>query len=204
MHWVLSLHLCCDGFLGIVFFGSWEMPTSVWEGHRWKSMQILQKILGLHRSGQQRLPSRHSQLCINHHNCQMRLFEFALKRRCCWVHRRRQSCDPTGDSPAITLCPWDHPEHFQIWTYSKNGMIFLTLENVATYKGNWNKIRWNCPHVFWRFGEFPSVSHLHQQQISASRPCRRRSSRAWNGNISYGNRHLQDFVHEHEPLFSEL
>lgn len=22
--------MCCDGFLGIVFFGSWEMPTSVW------------------------------------------------------------------------------------------------------------------------------------------------------------------------------
>lgn len=148
----------------------------------------------------------HSQLCINHHNSQMSLFGFALKRKHCWVHRRRQSCDPTGDSPASTLRPslWSHPEHFQIWTYSKNWMIFLTLESVATYRGKRNQIRWNCPHIFWQFGEFPSVSHLHQQQTSASRPCRQGSSQAWNGNIAYGNRHLQDFLHEHELLFSEL
>lgn len=108
----------------------------------------------------------HSQLCTNHHNAQMRLFGFALKRKRCWVHRRRQSCDPAGDSPAITLCPWGRPQHFQIWTCSKNGMIFLTLENAGSYKGSWNKTRWNCPQVSWRFGEFPPVSHLHQQQIS--------------------------------------
>lgn len=210
MCWVLSLQLCCDGFLGTVFFGSWEMPSLFlmpsfvsWEGRQWKSIQILQKTLGFHRSGWQHLPSRHSQLCKKHHSSQMRLVGFAGKIKHCWVQRRRQSWDPAGDSPATTLCPspWSHPEHFQIWAYSKSRMIFLTLESVATY---WSKIRWNCPHTFWHFGEFPSVSHLHQQQTSTSRPCGRGSSRAWNGNISYGNRHLQDFVHEHELLFSEL
>lgn len=51
------------------------------EGHQWKSMQILQKILGFHKSGQQHLPSRHSQPCINHPNSQMSLSGFALKRK---------------------------------------------------------------------------------------------------------------------------
>lgn len=102
MHRVLSLHLCGVSFLvnATVSFGSWEMPAPVWKGwcqspnptlpvsrkghcqHQWKSMKILQKILGLTGMVSNHSPpdATSSAAGINHHNSQMRLFGFALAK----------------------------------------------------------------------------------------------------------------------------
>ena len=72
--WVFSQCHCFFWLMRTSVWKDWRQgpnPTlpGSWEGscqHQWKSMQILQKILGLHWSGQKSLSSRHNQLCSGH------------------------------------------------------------------------------------------------------------------------------------------
>lgn len=152
MHWVLSLKLCCDGFLGTLFFGSWEMSALSEETNtevcvlgrasveinadstentgfpqEWPAAPALQTQPALHKPPQ--LPDEALWVCTKEKK------SIADSTGGGRAVLQQVTLQPPPSQPLNPLKALSDLNLQQKWDESK--MIFLlTLENTATYRGN--------------------------------------------------------------------